>query len=56
MDLSPDEHLLYARYDIVRLDDGTPALLEAELFEPSLFLMVDPASPARFVAAVQARL
>jgi len=26
------------------------------LFEPSLFLMVDPASPARFVAAVQARL
>jgi hypothetical protein len=54
--ISPDEHLLYARYDIVRLDDGTPALLEAELFEPSLFLMVDPASPARFVAAVQARL
>lgn len=54
--ISPDEHLLYARYDIVRLDDGKPALLEAELFEPSLFLMVDPASPARFVAAVQARL
>jgi len=54
--ISSDEHLLYARYDIVRLDDGTPALLEAELFEPSLFLMVDPRSPARFVAAVQARL
>lgn len=54
--VSPDEHLLYARYDIVRLDDATPALLEAELFEPSLFLMVDPRSPARFVAAVQARL
>jgi len=54
--ISPDEHLLYARYDIVRLDDGKPALLEAELFEPSLFLMVDPASPTRFVAAVQARL
>jgi len=54
--ISSDEHLLYARYDIVRLDDATPALLEAELFEPSLFLMVDPRSPARFVAAVQARL
>ncbi len=54
--IGSESHLLYARYDIVRLDDGTPALLEAELFEPSLFLMVDPASPARFVAAVQAWL
>ena len=54
--LPPDSKLLYARYDLVRLDDGTPALLEAELFEPSLFLMVDPASPVRFVEAVRARL
>ena len=54
--ISSDEHLLYARYDIVRLDDATPALLEAELFEPSLFLMVDPSSPARFVTAVESLL
>jgi hypothetical protein len=54
--IRPDEHLLYARYDIVRLDDGAPALLEAELFEPSLFLMVDDAAPARFLEAVRARL
>ena len=54
--IGPEAHLLYARYDIIRLDDGTPALLEAELFEPSLFLMVDPAAPARFVAAVESLL
>jgi hypothetical protein len=54
--LGPDEHLLYARYDLVTLDDGSPLLLEAELFEPSLFLMVDPSSPQRFVEAVRARL
>ncbi len=54
--IAPDSHLLYARYDLVTLDDGSPALLEAELFEPSLFLMVDPTSPARFVAAVESRL
>lgn len=54
--LGADEQLLYGRYDIVTLDDGSPALLEAEVFEPSLFLMVDEAAPARFVAAVRARL
>jgi hypothetical protein len=54
--IAPDSRLLYARYDLVTLDDGSPALLEAELFEPSLFLMVDPNSPARFLEAVQARL
>lgn len=53
---APGRRLLYARYDLVRLDDATPALLEAELFEPSLFLMVDPASPTRFVEAVRSRL
>jgi hypothetical protein len=54
--IATDAHLLYARYDLVTLDDGSPALLEAELFEPSLFLMVDPTSPARFVAAVESLL
>ena len=32
--LTNGEDLLYARYDMVRLDDGTPVLMEAELFEP----------------------
>ena len=54
--LGPEEHLLYARYDLVTLDDGSPALLEAELFEPSLFLMVDPTSPRRFIDAVRRRI
>lgn len=54
--IAPEEHLLYARYDLVTLENGSPALLEAELFEPSLFLMVDLGSPDRFVDAVRSRL
>lgn len=54
--IAPEEHLLYARYDLVTLENGSPALLEAELFEPSLFLMVDAGSPDRFIDAVRARL
>ena len=54
--IAQDEHLLYARFDMVTCDDGSPALLEAELFEPSLFLMVDDESPDRFVDAVRSRL
>lgn len=54
--IGPEEHLLYARYDLITLDDGSPALLEAELFEPSLFLMVDAESPDRFVDAVRSCL
>ena len=53
--LNDGEPLLYGRYDLVRLDDGTEALLEAELFEPSFFLDTDPDSPARFVDAVRRR-
>ena len=51
-----DEELLYARFDVVRLDDRSPALLEAELFEPCFFLPTDPAAVDRFVTAVLARL
>lgn len=54
--LPPGQPLLYGRYDLVRLDDGTEALLEAELFEPSFFLEVDPEAPARFARAVHRRL
>lgn len=46
---------LYARLDIVETDDG-PALLEAELFEPSYFVHTAPGSEHRFVVAVMARL
>ena len=53
--LNDDEQLLYGRYDLVTLDDGTEALLEAELFEPSFFLDTNPGSPARFVEAVRRR-
>jgi hypothetical protein len=54
--LGVDEELLYARVDVVTLDDGTPALLEAELFEPCFFLPVDPPAAERFAAAVLARV
>ena len=54
--LGPADTLLYGRYDLITVDDGSPALLEAEVFEPSLFLMVDEQAPARFLAAVKARL
>jgi len=54
--LAANEELLYGRYDVVRLDDGSPALLEAELFEPCFFLPTDSESPRRFVDAVIRRL
>lgn len=50
-----DAPLLYGRFDLVRLDDGREALLEAELFEPSFFLNVDPDAATRFRDAAHAR-
>lgn len=50
-----DAPLLYGRFDLVRLDDGREALLEAELFEPSFFLAVDPDAATRFRDAARAR-
>jgi hypothetical protein len=46
---------LYARLDIVGTDAG-PALLEAELFEPSYFLNTAAGSELAFVSAVRGRL
>ncbi len=46
--------LLYARVDLVRLGDGSPAIMELELIEPSLYFNMDPQSPRRFAAAVAA--
>lgn len=45
----------YARYDIVTDDDG-PLLLEAELFEPSLFLDNSAGAADRLAAALMRRL
>jgi hypothetical protein len=47
---------LYARVDLVTLDDGREAVLEVELAEPSFFLSIDPAAADRFAAAVLRRL
>ena len=41
---------LYARVDLVPLDDGTPALIELELIEPYLFL--DASSAAVFAGSI----
>jgi len=37
---------------MVILDSGEPVILEAELFDPCLFLPVDSESAARFVEAL----
>jgi hypothetical protein len=49
------EPLLYARVDLVALEDGTEAVLEVELAEPSFFLDTAPAAAATFAAAVRRR-
>ncbi len=50
-----DDPLLYARYDLIELHDGSTALLEAELFEPSFFLSVAGGAAERFRDAVLRR-
>ena len=49
------EPLLYARVDMVTLDDGTDEVLEVELAEPSFFLATAPAAAERFAAEVARR-
>ncbi|MFK7818062.1 MAG: RimK family alpha-L-glutamate ligase [Planctomycetaceae bacterium] len=46
------ETLLYARVDIVILNDGSPALIELELIEPSLYFSYDDKSAGRFASAL----
>lgn len=48
--------LLYARVDMIPGSDGRPVVVELEVTEPSLFLDHDADAPARFAAAVEARL
>ena len=50
------EPLLYARFDLVTLDDGSDAVLEAELAEPAFFFDVHPHAADRFAGAVAGRL
>ncbi len=50
------DDLLYARVDLVTLDDGSYALLELELTEPYLFLDLDPAAANRLARAIAAHL
>ncbi len=45
--------LLYARVDLVRLADGSFALMELELIEPSLYFNMDPDSAQRFVTRLE---
>jgi hypothetical protein len=47
---------LYARIDIVNDPVSGPLVLEAELFEPSLFLNTSPDAVGAFVTAVRERL
>ena len=42
----------YARVDMVRGDDGCPALLELELLDPVLFLATAPQSADRFASVL----
>jgi hypothetical protein len=51
-----DRPLLYARVDLVRLADGTPAVMELELIEPSLYLRYDEGAAERLADAIHSRL
>jgi hypothetical protein len=47
---------LQARVDLARLADGSLALMELEMIEPSLYFRTDPAAPTNFADAVEAWL
>jgi len=50
------ESLLYARIDVVVLEDGTDVVLEVELAEPAFFLETDPGAADRFAEVLLRRL
>ena len=49
-----DRTLVQARVDLVLLDDGTPALMELELIEPSLYFRTDANAANNFADAFEA--
>ncbi len=53
--LAVDEPLLYARVDVVTLDDGSEAVLEVEVAEPAFFLATAAGSAERFAIEVDRR-
>jgi hypothetical protein len=42
----------YGRVDLVRLDDGSLAVMELELVEPELWLRLHPPAAAAMAAAI----
>ena len=54
--LQLEQALPYARIDLIRDDQGLPALLELELTEPSLFFAQAPGSVDQFAAVLARRL
>lgn len=48
--------LLYARIDVLLMEDQQPAVIEVELIEPSLYLPFHDEAAARFCAAILRRL
>lgn len=55
LDAKGFSHLLYARVDLVRLDERW-AIMELELIEPSLFLSYEEGAAARLAGAIARRL
>jgi hypothetical protein len=51
-----DSEWLYARVDVMRMEDGSWALSELELVEPSLFLSHAPEACERFVRNIRSAL
>lgn len=47
-----EQRLLYARVDIVNRNDATPAVMELELIEPSLYFNYDDGAARRFADAL----
>ena len=54
--LQLEQPLPYARIDLIRDDQGIPALLELELTEPSLFFAQAPGSVDQFASVLARRL
>lgn len=52
--VAPGPEPLYARLDLVTLDDGSSAVIELELIEPALYLDVEPTSAVRLARALLA--
>jgi O-ureido-D-serine cyclo-ligase len=46
----------YARVDLVRLEDGSPAVLELELLEPALFFEHHPEGARHFARVLRDRI